>query len=175
MDCILLIQSVHFHVYQWPEQLLSHACHMSCQSHPLSFSHPNDLINSMEQVDLEKLTGPQLMMKFPHFVERKRSVQYSQQPKPTIFWAGSIWSVTHSQFLKIHFNIIFPSTPMSSKWSISFRFPHQNPLCTTPLPTQYMLNSLPISFWIWSPEKYSVWSNAPHYAVFSIILLCHPS
>jgi len=44
-----------------------------------------------------------------------------------------------SHFLKIHLNIILPSTPGPPKWSLSFRFPHRNPAYASPLPhTRHM-------------------------------------
>ena len=34
----------------------------------------------------------------------------------------------------MNFNIILPSTPRPSEWSLSFKFPHQNPVRTSPFP-----------------------------------------
>ena len=39
-----------------------------------------------------------------------------------------------SHFLKTHLNVFFSSAPGSSKWFLYLRFPHQNPVCTAPLP-----------------------------------------
>jgi len=56
-------------------------------------------------------------------------------------------------FLKIHLNIILPSTPGTSKW-----FPHQKTLRLFSPP--YMLHAPPISFFsISSPEQYCVSST----------------
>ena len=44
-----------------------------------------------------------------------------------------------SHFLKIHFNIIFPSTPESPMWPLSLMFSYQNPVYASLLPhTSFM-------------------------------------
>jgi len=55
----------------------------------------------------------------------------SPQPVPLL---TSIQCMPPSNFLKIHFNIILSYMPGSSKWSLSLRFPHQNPVYNSPLP-----------------------------------------
>jgi hypothetical protein len=75
----------------------------------------------------------------PRSVEPKDSLPLSQMPAT---WALSQLDIVYastSHFLKIHLNIILPSTPGSSKWSISFRFPHQNPVYASPLPYTYIV------------------------------------
>jgi len=41
-----------------------------------------------------------------------------------------------SHFLKIRLNIILPSKPGHSKWTLSLRFPHQNPVTSLLFPTR---------------------------------------
>jgi len=55
--------------------------------------------------------------------------------------------VSLSYVWKIHFNIILPSKPRSSKWSFPLRFSHQNPACTSPLLLTCHKPRLSHSFW----------------------------
>jgi hypothetical protein len=95
---------------------------------------------------LEKLTGSQLVKKFPTFYgTRKFITAFTSARQLSPFWAISIQSMpSHPTswrsilILSYHLRLSLPSG-----WTLSFRFPHQDPENTS-LP--YMLHAPPISF-----------------------------
>jgi len=93
------------------------------------------LLTTWSRVLLEKLTGSQLVKKFPAFyVTRRFITAFTRARQLSPSWARSSQSMSPSYVLKIHLNIILPSNPGSSKWSLSIRFPHKDPACTSPFP-----------------------------------------
>ena len=95
----------------------------------------------MEQVLLEKLTSFRLVIKFPAFYENPKihyCIHKCPPPVPLLSQLDPVHNPT-SHFLKIHLNIIIPSTPGPPKCTISLGFPHQRPVYASPLShTRYM-------------------------------------
>jgi hypothetical protein len=110
---------------------------LTCQ--PMDTHTHTYLLTPWSRVLLEKLTGFQLVKKFPAFTEPESSLPQSSGPANSPYPEPARPT---SHFLKIHLNIILPSTPGSPNWSISFRFPHQNPAHASPHNALYALYTL---------------------------------
>ena len=76
----------------------------------------------------ERLTGPQLIRKFPALVQY--CIHEHPPPVPILNQINPIHAST-SHLLKIWFNVIVLFVPLSSKWSLPLRFPHQNTILKT--------------------------------------------
>ena len=82
------------------------------------------------KVLLEKLTGLQLVKKLPAFHGTRRFITALTSVRHlSLSWASPIQSIYlyPISWRSIHPNIIHPSTPRSPQWSLSIRFPHQEP------------------------------------------------
>ena len=93
------------------------------------------LLTPWSRVLLQKLTTLQLVKKLPAFYGTWRFIAaFTRAHHLSLSWATSIQSIPHIQLPKFHLNIILPSVLGSPQWSLSPRFPHQNPVHTSPLP-----------------------------------------
>ena len=94
-----------------------------------SFEKPY-LLTPWCRVLLEKPTGLHLVKKFPAFLWKPK-VHYRTHKRPPpvpILGQPNPVHIPTFHLLEIHPNIIHPSTPRSPQWSLSLRFPHQDPI-----------------------------------------------
>jgi hypothetical protein len=132
----------------------SHVSNLNSYLRPKYFQSVKSILTQWGRFLLKKLNGLQLIKKnSTHFMEPDGSLPHSQVPSTCLYPEPAQFSPhLTSHFLKIHLNTIHPSTPGSSQWLFSFRFPHQK-LCTCFSPSE--LHVSPIYFSILSPAQYS--------------------
>jgi hypothetical protein len=86
------------------------------------------ILTPWSRVFLEKVTGFQLIKKFSAF---HCSIHKCPPLVPILSQLDLVHTPT-SHFLKIHLNIILPSTPGSPEWAFSLRFSYQNTVYASP-------------------------------------------
>ena len=88
------------------------------------------LTHSMEQSPSAEADRFSASQEIPHILWNTKvhyRIQKLPPPVPILSQLEPVHATT-CHFLEVPLNIIFSSTPGSPKWSLSFRFPHLNPV-----------------------------------------------
>ena len=166
--------AVTFCLYHGPAVwVLVDGCAHSAMFTPTFNTHPCILTNWLTAGSRglrEKLT----VKKFPSFCGTWNFIPVYTRICHLFLPARSVHYLPSIPLLKYHFGINLPSVPMSSKCSLSFMFPHQNPACTSPLSAAIYSTQLILLYFITKFLVSSTDHKAPHCAVFATPLLPLP-
>jgi hypothetical protein len=87
-------------------------------------------------------------------MESEGSLPCSQKPATGPYPVPAESSSPRRPYLpKVHLNVIFPPTPRSSQWSLTFGPPNQNPVNTSPLPHACHMSRPPHPPWFNHPNN----------------------